>query len=371
MAPLRNTLGKSIGNLIKVGRSKDLAGSGTGGAAKDDQINSKNIGGVLILDSTATGGTKYTYSGKTIHRFTNTGKFIAGNSFSQTCEYFIVAGGGGGAGTYHGGGGGAGGWKAGTSGTIGPYQEITVTVGGGGPGGEEPNKQSPGFPGSDSSLALPTGTVTAAGGGGGGGYNIPNAPYKIGGSGGGGCGNGPPPAARTGGTGNLFPDESPLHPAPAPGQGNNGGNGGPGAWANAAGGGGAGAAGSHGNGPHPAGGPGTTAGPGGLGIIIPATFRDPTNSIGAAGPGSPAFWVCGGGGGANSGSGEGGYGGGGPNYPTPWSGGGRGGDDPAEGQPGPSYGGGGGGAGRRHPNDNLYSGGSGHPGVILIAYPTP
>ena len=71
MAPLRNTLGKSIGNLIKVGRSKDLAGSGTGGAAKDDQINSKNIGGVLILDSTATGGTKYTYSGKTIHRFTN------------------------------------------------------------------------------------------------------------------------------------------------------------------------------------------------------------------------------------------------------------------------------------------------------------
>ena len=58
MAPLRNTLGKSIGNLIKVGRTEDLAGSGTGGAAKDDQINSKNIGGVLILDETATGGTK-------------------------------------------------------------------------------------------------------------------------------------------------------------------------------------------------------------------------------------------------------------------------------------------------------------------------
>ena len=49
MAPLRNTLGKSIGNLIKVGRSKDLAGSGTGGAAKDDQINSKNIGGVNVF----------------------------------------------------------------------------------------------------------------------------------------------------------------------------------------------------------------------------------------------------------------------------------------------------------------------------------
>ena len=44
MAPLRSTLGKSIGNLIKVGRTEDLAGSGTGGAGKDEQINSKNIG---------------------------------------------------------------------------------------------------------------------------------------------------------------------------------------------------------------------------------------------------------------------------------------------------------------------------------------
>ena len=57
MAPIRSTLGRSLGNLLRVGRSKDLAGSGDGGAAKDTQLNSKYYGGNRAKPTfSATGG---------------------------------------------------------------------------------------------------------------------------------------------------------------------------------------------------------------------------------------------------------------------------------------------------------------------------
>ena len=116
------------------------------------------------------------------------------------------------------------------------------------------------------------------------------------------------------------------------------------------------------------------AGPGGLGVQLPSTFRDPASSVGAPGP-SGTYWVAGGGGGASDG-------------PAPTAGGGGG----AASAGVPQYAGAGYGAyypnpgtraGSASANTGSGGGGSGSPastlpgssgnggsGLVLIAYDT-
>jgi hypothetical protein len=186
--------------------------------------------------------------------------------------YLVVAGGGGGGGggiaSGSGGAGGAGGYLSSTD-NMNASTSYSLQVGG---GGNQGAVGSAGMTGTNSTLAVQTGTITAIGGGGGGTL----APAKNGGSGGGGGGQiGFPPAA--GGTGTA-------------GQGNNGGQGDSGGGSvKGGGGGGAGAVG---------------IGGGGIGILN--TIR-----------GNPGIYYAGGGGGGyndaaplqggNGGGGNGGY----------------------------------------------------------------
>ena len=91
-------------------------------------------GGGGPVPFSVTGGTKYTYNGKTIHVFTSTdatGLVITGGNLTNV-EYVMV--GGGGAGGYnYAGGGGAGGYLTGTFALIpGPGGPYPVTIGAGG-----------------------------------------------------------------------------------------------------------------------------------------------------------------------------------------------------------------------------------------------
>ena len=116
-------------------------------------------------------------------------------------------------------------------------------------------------------------------------------------------------------------------------------------------------------------------GNGGVGMQLPATFRDPVSTVGAPGPVSSPFsgadtsgkyWVAGGGGGApynNGGTSTPGTGGAG--------GGGAGGDSSTyTGNPGAQNTGGGGGGARTQPNDATTWGGTGGSGIVIIAYPS-
>ena len=86
------------------------------------------------------GGTKFTYGGKTIHAFTSPGTMTCTGQGSAQLSYYIIAGGGGGG---HGGpgngggGGGAGGYLDGTTPTpiVGGDTSFPVVVGTGGIGG--------------------------------------------------------------------------------------------------------------------------------------------------------------------------------------------------------------------------------------------
>ena len=86
MAPLRSTLGRTLGRLLKVGRSEDLAGTGTGGTADHEQLNSRLKGYTIPPPDTyieATGGNTVTaeypggdgYDYKS-HIFTGPGNFV-------------------------------------------------------------------------------------------------------------------------------------------------------------------------------------------------------------------------------------------------------------------------------------------------------
>jgi hypothetical protein len=113
-----------------------------------------------------TGGTKYTYNGKTIHVFTSTdatGLVITGGNLTNV-EYVMV--GGGGAGGYnYAGGGGAGGYLTGTFALIpGPGGPYPVTIGAGGNG---VSTNSRGGNGTNTVFN----SITAYGGGGGGFFN--------------------------------------------------------------------------------------------------------------------------------------------------------------------------------------------------------
>ncbi len=399
----------------------------------------------------ASGGTSYDYTSPAgqyrIHKFTSTSAtpFSAPGSFDRKIKYIVVGGGGGGSCPDHGGGDGAGGGGAGalhdlTDGDhvdgsgidlTGPFN-FNVTCGGGGEGGfvPGPTPQGGGAPGAianggtwqggdggDSTVAFPTGTITAAGGGCGG-YSTPTASLRDGRNGGSGGGAACyPPYSGGEGSGAPFPgtpgDSPPLgwgHDGgdggntPTPGEMNpcyfGGGGGGAGGAGNNAG---TGAAGNYPS-PQP---PGTaeptinwkTGGRGGAGYLIPVIFQDPTNVF-FEGPTGPDHWLAGGGGAGlyhrdedpaepspvPSAAIRAGGGGllaalpGAPDYPFPggqgYAGAGSGGVGATPTQGGSpqqvgtsananSGSGGGGGAGGRSPTQSSGDGGS---GVVLLAY---
>ena len=337
VAPQPNGL-SSTGGGGGGGRTPNNAGSGGSGIV----VVRYQIGRVTAA-AKATGGAISYYNNKTIHAFTGSGTFVTNSGFSETVEYFMVAGGGGGGGS-SGGGGGAGGYLTGTSSVAHPAP-LTVTVGSG--GSREIGN------GGDTSINFPAGTLTAAGGGHGGSNftGTPGTPGTPGGSGGGSLNQG-----TSQGNGNQYGPTSPLNPAPAPGQGNNGAAGGSNPTIRGGGGGGAGGAGS--------------SAAGGVGIQMPATFRDPrsapgpgSNPISGGGLGTPGpsgqYWFAGGGGGGKSYPATGGSGGAG--------GGGTGGAQ-AVGTVAVQNTGGGGGGGGFTPGE--HAGANGGSGIVLIAYPS-
>ena len=356
-------------------------GGGTGGTGSGSNTTSGGNGGsgvvvvryqIGTLDTgaaKATGGAISFYGGKTIHTFTSSGTFATTSDWSAaTVEYVVIGGGGAGggvrpAGYYNdaGGGGGAGSYRTGTT-PIGAHPVSTsIQVGAGGAGQRDKTAGTPSYFG--------TPITAPAGGGGGAGGDPPPSPPKAGGPGGSGGGGSSHYGDGTAGpaTGASFPGT--IGTTPASGWGHNGGAGGGSQQGGGGGGaGGAGAAGSE---------PPNQGGPGGTGIQLPSTFRDPGSSVGAPGPSSPGvtgadtsgkyYVAAGGGGGGGQPSGTGAAGGAG--------GGGAGGDGGAPPiHPGTAglanTGSGGGGAGNAGdpPAGNL--GGSGGSGIVLIAYPT-
>jgi hypothetical protein len=305
----------------------------------------------LTATAKATGGSISYYNGKTIHTFTSSGTFAAPsplNPTSLSVEYVVVGGGGaGGSGQRAGGGGGAGQYLTGSS-TIPSGSSFPISIGAGGAQvttSTEGTSASDGALGTQTVATFPAGTITSGGGGGGGGYQR--------------AGKAGSPTGASGGGGGR--DGSSAGPSAGPG-GNPGGTGGPGSgYGGAGGGGGAGGAGVNGSNP---GASTETAGPGGPGVQVPATFRNPQSatSLGTPGPGG-AYYIAGGGGGTAyrpGGQGTGGVGGGG-----------AGSSEVSGGTPGQQYakentgsGGGGGGTGTYLPA------GSGGSGIVLIAYPS-
>jgi hypothetical protein len=309
--------------------------------------------GKLAAAAKATGGSISYYNNKTIHTFTSSGTFATAPNWTATNVEYVVLGGGGGGGGDAGGGGGAGGYLTGTT-PIGAHPvSTTIQVGAG--------AAFPGSPGDRGGNGTPSyfGTpITGYGGGGGGGGGTPpgTGAASSGGSGGGNRGNRsgsttPAPSPYTpqqgyaGGVGNA-PGVSPIY---------------------SGGGGGAGGAGE-----------GSSGGPsnGGIGVQLPATFRNPVSQpsptgggLGMPGPGGGYYWVGGGGGGVRitSTSGVGGGPGG------PYAGGGNAAQpdnvSPDNSTPGAQNTGGGGGGATQGP-PSTYLGTNGGSGIVLIAYPS-
>jgi hypothetical protein len=139
----------------------------------------------------ATGGAIYSDADYYYHVFGATGAFVPSQTLS--CQYLVVAGGGGGGGNNtSGGGGGAGGYRSAMTGQLSgalssPESAVslvsgtsyTVTIGGGGGGGTS----AAGTNGTASSIIGGAVSISATGGGGGGAGN-----GQVGGSGGGGSG---------------------------------------------------------------------------------------------------------------------------------------------------------------------------------------
>ena len=279
-----------------------------------DDVGWKNVASFV----TATGGSKSTAAGKTIHTFTSSGAFTLTDG-APTCDILIVGGGGAG-GQDVAGGGGAGGMVEGTITLPGPGT-YPVTVGDGGSnastGGDTP------APGGNSSWTVPVGTITALGGGRGTGN-----PHFAGSSTSGGSSGGGYPTTGTATQPSANPGISGIT------QYGNAGGSWPGPGGNGGGGGGAGGAGS-------------TDGYGGIGRA---------SSISGA-----SVTYAGGGDGADQPNGKGGPG----QYGNPGGGGYN------NGSPGPqphrngAPGTGGGGAAGYGP---WASGGNGGPGIVIISY---
>ena len=316
----------------------------------------------------ATGGLISFYNGKTIHTFREPGTFTASEELSCEC---VLIGGGGGGGYQNAGGGGAGGYQNVTNHPV-PAAGHAVTVGeyghgnGNGPSQADPTAQVFSNGGSTTFAA---GSLQVDGGGAGGSegpYGAQGAASSgpTGGSGGGGgrFGN----SAAQGGT---FGNDGGIGAASSP-------------YVAGGGGGGAGGNGENGLGPT------SEGGNGGLGVQLPATFRNPNGFKFGQGPDDSYFWVAGGGAGGSGSPGGSRHprGGTGPSgAPSPRCGGGGGGtpygyNTPSEDRvtpnstPGMMGTGGGGGAGGESVGTQPYTGpraGSpGGSGIVLIAYPT-
>ena len=178
MAPLRSTLGRSFGNLLRVGRNRDLAGTETGGAAKHTQLNSRYYGSrprsvenAVPIDATG-GNVEFPLGDKTYHLFRAPGTFTVNDGPPTANAEVIVFGGGGSGGFFYGDGGGAGGLLLAPAYPLdpGPY---TVAVGEG--GASPPASNNAGNVGGASEFyPTPVGTgegasnMYARGGGGGG-----------------------------------------------------------------------------------------------------------------------------------------------------------------------------------------------------------
>ena len=327
------------------------------------QIGQKNT-------AKATGGAISFYDGKTIHTFRNPGTFTASEALTAEC---VLIGGGGGGGYQNAGGGGAGGYQhvASHPFAVGGYN---VTVGefgqGNGNGPSTSNSESKIFThGGDTSLQGANTAYTVKGGGGGGNESAPGhqggeSSGSTGGSGGGGgrFGNSPAQGGTFGRNGGIGAASTP----------------------HVAGGGGGGAGGNGENGF----GPTSEGGHGGIGVQLPATFRDPNGFKFGQGPDDSYFWVAGGGAGGsgNPGGSRVPMGGTGPSgAPSPRCGGGGGGTpynfsshtenrvapNSTSGLMGTGGGGGGGGEGvGGDPYLGPRAGSPGGSGIVLIAYPS-
>ena len=308
--------------------------------------------GASVASAKATGGAISFYNGKTIHKFTSSSSFVTPASFNETVEYVVIGAGGGGVRDI-GGGGGAGAWREGST-PISGSGTHTVTIGSGGAAqfGSSSNSSQDG---GSSSIQFPS-VITAAGGGGGGSPGVaPNDNGRSGGSGGGGRANRPSSGGT--GTGDPYPGSGPQV-SPANGWGNDGGGGG---VSNPAGGGGGA---GKGGGPSSSGGAQNS---GGDGLRLPATYRNPQETIGYPGPGGTTGWFAGGGGAAGWPGNPPGGGGGAPSGSS-YAGAGAGGAEPPSGPDGGSAGansGSGGGGG-----GNINNGGQGGSGIVIVAYPT-
>ena len=320
----------------------------------------------------ASGGSISYYNGKVIHAITNPGDFNVSSTIPSAEVVLIGGGGGGGWGALGDGGSGGGGAGAvlvhpGMPFGTGPN---AVVIGEGGFGGyalrRDPihnNKYG------DQGESTTFGGLVALGGGFGNGQEgYPgggNPGGGDGGSGGGGSGGGTPGAGPAGSTANP-----PAYSGAT--VYDNDGAGGSGSGANYVGGGGGGAGGAG------SGGSSDVGGPGGAGIQLPATFRDPYSGLGDPGtygggsaPTPGGFWVGGGGGSGKYSApqtvGNGGSGGGGQGYGATSTD--R--DNRPQGCDG-MRGTGGGGAGVNYGSTAPYlgsQGGQGGPGIVLVAYP--
>ena len=383
MAPLRSTLGRSVGRLLGIRRTKDLAGVGDGGAADHTQLNSRYKGGTTkpsaLPDFEATGGITFTYSSKTYHVFKSDGTFETTGYATPTqgiCEIVIVGSGGGGrkssgSGT-GGGGGGAGGvvrvqdmlFDAGThpvtvgatpsAGGLG-NNSVFLLGSGAYPGVPTGNRSLTAYAGGRGARFSPADPVVPGGSGGGGGYNPPHA---------GGDGTQPTQTQGTSWTGSPGITITQV--------GYNGGSGS--SSPNQGGGGGGGGGGTGGASPETP--PGSAGGAGGLAYELPTTFQIPAPNIPAPADwrdGNNDFYIAGGGGGGSYNLPYLALGGGGPTNasfgPNPRGGGGTGCGENST----PTFlnardnsGGGGGGSGHFDPH-GASTGGS---GIVLIAYTT-
>ena len=353
------------------GETSSTAGTqSTGGGGGGNQGKSGGSGIVVVRykiasvsTAKATGGLVSFYGGKTIHTFIGSGTFATTSDWSAADVEYVVIGGGGSGGLkqYLSGGGGAGAYRTGTT-PIGAHPvSTTIQVGGGGVVNELGPAATPAAAdGTPSYFGTP---ITAPGGGGGGTYEFPGD-GRPGGSGGGGAGSSTPGSGSPA-TGASFPGT--IGATPTTGWGHAGGDGEGSANYGGGGGGGAGGPGSD----------GTTSvgGDGGLGIQLPATFRNPASTVGAPGPTSPSvtgadtsgkYYVAGGGGGSMYPTGTPAAPGGGPG--GPYAGGGAGGAGNSGGDGGTNTGGGGGGQ-ERGPGPSTQAGRGGS-GIVIVAYPT-
>lgn len=338
MAPLRSSLARTVGKLLRVSKDADLSLRGGDGTARQNE----SFG--------ASGGTIITSGIYTYHVFTadtpspESSLVVTAAGVTKTAQILVVGGGGEG-GKDDGGGGGAGSVVYDPSFSLAGNVTYAVTVGGTAATPSPPPSGGPiGALGNNSSFGS---NFLAKGGGSGAKSPIPSS--NVGGSGGGGAYpgvEGSPGSAP----GNIPPTATSYQNA-------GGANGSP-SQVEGGGGGGAGSAGGDGS-------PGTGLGGNGRAFpefpatIISPAIPSPNQSAFTSAVGPTGLFGGGGGAGGRQPQKVGGPGGGGSGgYPGPPSG---------AGTPG-VYGTGGGGGGTGQ--GSAVSGGTGAAGIIVVRYPT-